>query len=206
MQHQRSPQRQLGPLVLVLLAACGSPAEESSDPRTTGSDNSHPPLTAAEVKRIAPKAAAFTATDWKIMCEATEVRPNMFASQTLSPLVIMIDGKPTTEPRDIEFVDNGRPADIVSAMRPMSPLGIPLWPYVSILHRHHIDNVVVRQDGERAATGTIAFRSKAYAGKTEFWASFENGAWRMDGFRLPGLGKETVRQDDGTWKIRRSPR
>jgi hypothetical protein len=157
-------------------------------------------LSPSEARALIPEAASMSFADFQKLTSSVDASATTFESHSLSLILLSLRmdkaAKDNSEAK-ADFRCLGEvlnPAVVARAMSLSKSRG-----YASVIQPDFITDCTCSAS-EGAATGVVSFRAEGlYAGKIEFLARWNNGAWQIDEFRLPGYGIKTVRGEDGKW-------
>jgi hypothetical protein len=157
-------------------------------------------LTPSEARALIPQAAAMSFADFQKLAGAQGGSASAFDSQSLSLVLMSLRMDEATRKNAAAMADFrylGEALDPPALARAVSLS--KNRGYATLIQPDFITDCTCSAS-EGAATGVVSFRAEGlYAGKVEFLARWNNGAWQIDEFRLPGYDIKTVRGDDGRW-------
>lgn len=183
---------------VALFGCSGQPGQ--SEPKNQASQENNDKLTTADAKELIPEAASIANEDFETLSKTPD--PTKIETQTLS--LVLFSLNPFEEAKKNPAVLNDfkylterfpKPSTIADAMWRSKSKG-----YASMIQPEFITDCKCNTENGKA-TGTVTFTAdKLYAGTVEFTAHPNNGAWRVEEFRLPNYGVKVVRGEDGAWK------
>jgi hypothetical protein len=169
-------------------------------PSPTAKPGTIPDMSPSEARALIPEAASMSFADFQKLAGGGDASAAKFDSQSLSLVLLSLRvdeaaTKNSAAMADFRYLGEiANPSALAQAVSRSKSRG-----YASMIQSDFITDCTC-STREGAATGVVSFRAEGlYAGRVEFLARWNHGAWQIDEFRLPGYGLKTVRGDDGRW-------
>jgi hypothetical protein len=152
-------------------------------------------LSPSEARSLIPEAASMSFVDFQKLAGA-QAAPSATAFESLPLSLVLLSMRPGEAAKeDFRYLGEAIPPP---ALAHAVSLGQARG-YATLIQPDFITDCTCSAS-EGAATGVVSFRAEGlYSGKVEFLARWNNGAWQIDEFRLPGCGIKTIRGPDGKW-------
>lgn len=184
---------------LVLLAALACP---SFAPLSARADDA---LTPDKAKALIAEAAGVPAKAFEALSTAPNPTPDLLAEprgQTLTWWVMSYAPDKDTPKNPVAFkflTDQLNPSELAKAISGPKGADGKHRATATVIHPEYITDCTCKVEGE-AAIGTVSFKvDKLYEGNIDYTARKKDGAWRIEGFRLPDYKVTLALGADGKW-------
>ena len=191
-------------MLLVWPVGVAAQQREEADTKKPGGEEA----IAKQIRMQIPAVTAISAKTFRVIAQAAAM-PKMSAFRNQSVTAVLM----FSSPKDAEAAGKhfrslkrglAKPAELAEEIYRTVGVGklrVRVAP-CTLIHAERITDFTCKVSGE-IATGSVSFRvPDLYEGKIDYVARRKGTAWQIEEFKLPGYGKNVVRDATGLWKVK----